>query len=115
MKLYEVDPPVAVEEMIVHVTPGMEDFWVKKDTEIWSAALETCPGFLGKEIWLNRDVPGQIVVIIYWQSYDAWQSLDRQWVMDVEERMTRAVGQEHIKSISFAHRGSQKFKAYEYR
>lgn len=104
----------AVEEMIVLVDPDYVQRWIEADLDIWTHELITCAGFESKEIWLSRDRPGEITVIIYWSDFDAWKNLDQNWVHALEQRMIDCVGATHIYEQKFLNKTNQKFRVYQF-
>ena len=113
-QIVKLDKPVAIEEIRVMVKPECIDKWVELDTRIWTSRLKVSEGFLGKEIWISRDVPGEITVIIYWEDYDIWQSHDKSgWCKELDEQMFAEMGEGNLISMEFKFKDNQKFMVYK--
>ena len=109
----KLEKPIAVEEIRVVVSPDWVDRWVELDDEVWTSRLKVSEGFLGKEIWISRDVPGEINVVIYWADYDIWQAHDKSgWCIELDQQMEQRM-EGHLLSMEFKFKENQKFKCYE--
>ncbi|MBU5435858.1 TIGR03792 family protein [Pseudoflavonifractor sp. MSJ-37] len=109
----KLDQPIAVEEIRVKVTPDWVDRWIALDDEVWTSRLKISEGFLGKELWISRDVPGEIYVVIYWADYDKWQEHDKSgWCLELDQEMERRM-EGNLLSMEFRFKEDQKFKCYE--
>ena len=112
----KLEHPIAIEEIRVLVKPDCVDKYIALDSEIWTPNLRQTEGFLGKEIWVSRDVPGEVTLIIYWEDYDQWQANDKSdWCKAMDERMFREMGEGNLISMEFKFKENQKFKYYELR
>jgi uncharacterized protein (TIGR03792 family) len=48
---------------------------------------------VGKEIWLNPKDDSELVLVIYWQSKDAWKSIPASVLEETDRRFTEAMGE----------------------
>lgn len=62
------------------------------DAAIWTPALATCPGFLGKEVWCAPADPEVVNLIIRWQSRADWHAVPRTLLEETEARFAAALG-----------------------
>lgn len=62
-----------VELLKVKVLPEEREKYLQKDAEIWTQALSSFPGFLGKEVWLNKCEPTEVILIIRWATKEQWK------------------------------------------
>ena len=101
----KLEKTIAVEEIRVMVSPDWVDRWVELDDEVWTSRLKVSEGFLGKEIWISRDVPGEINVVIYWADYDIWQAHDKSgWCIELDQQMEQRM-EGHLLSMEFKFEG----------
>lgn len=77
-----------VEWQRVRVRQEVRDLFVEKDAEVWTAALEKEPGFLGKEVWLGED-GSEVVLLIRWRSREDWEGIPAERLRETEERFRR--------------------------
>lgn len=113
MKLKKLEKPIAVEELTFQITPEMIDQWIEKENEIWTTALEKCEGFLGKEYWINDDVPGEVTIIMYWTDASCFINLPKEWHVEIDKQMEKAFPDEHVKFVRAGHVGNQKYITFE--
>lgn len=83
---------VVIELLKVKVTPELREQYLQKDAEIWTQALAGCPGFLGKEVWLNPKEPTEVILIIRWASREQWKSISLKLLNAVEQQFTQQLG-----------------------
>ncbi|MDX2096726.1 MAG: TIGR03792 family protein [Leptolyngbyaceae cyanobacterium bins.59] len=83
---------MVIEWLRVQVPAEVRETYVKTDAEIWTRFLETCPGFLGKEVWLNLEKPEEVVFMIRWESLELWQSIPQRELERVDREFTAAMG-----------------------
>ena len=115
MEYRKFDKGLAVEELVFQVKPEMVDKYVQLEYEIWTKGLEKLPGFAGSEIWVNKDVPGEVTSIIFWTDYALWQAIDVKWLIETEKKMLDAMGEENFKLVREGHKNNLKYKICEYR
>jgi uncharacterized protein (TIGR03792 family) len=116
--LKEFDPPLAVERLVYEVKREAFERWQAVELEMWTKGeADRFPFFLGKETWLQKgeDVY-RVSVVIYWESIEAWQSIDPAWLDQQEAAFAEAVGADNVKLVyaNFEH-GEQYYKISEYR
>lgn len=75
------------------VTPELREKFVQQDDEIWTATLSQYPGFLRKEVWISPDRLDEVVVVIHWDSMEAWKSVPQDVLDQTDARFTAAMGQ----------------------
>lgn len=69
------------------VDPQVRDAWFRADAEVWTAFVETCDGFVRKEVWMDPDRRGEVTVAIWWESMAQWKAIDPSAVAEVDARM----------------------------
>jgi len=113
MKLKKYDKPQAIEQLIFKVKPELVEKWIELDHEIWTKGLARWPGFAGKEIWVNDDVPGEVTAIVYWSDYDKWKAIDPEWLAETDERFTDEFGSDNVSLIGELHNERQQYRVRE--
>ena len=93
---------MVIEWQRLQVRPDMLDLFLRKDAEIWTEALASEPGFLGKEIWLD-EAAQEVILVIRWRSEEEWQGIPAERLAEVEQRFRSEVqeGVEILESRSF--------------
>lgn len=115
MELIKFEKPLAVEHLLFKVTPELVDKWIEVDHEVWTLELSKQPGFLKKETWVSRDVPGDITTIVYWSDIDLWKSIDHDWLMEVDKKFNQIIGEGNSQLVRAYHTENQFFKVNEYK
>ncbi len=60
--------------------------FLKADAAIWTAALSTYPGFIGKEVWIDQET-GHVVTMIRWESLNSWKSIPQAELEAIDAKM----------------------------
>lgn len=81
-----------IEWLKVSVSPALREKYIQKDEEIWTAFLSTCPGFLGKEVWINPDKPDELILIVRWATREQWKSIPQERLELIEQEFVREMG-----------------------
>lgn len=85
---------MVIEWQRVKVRPDLMDRFLDKDEEIWTAGLAAMDGFLGKEVWRGEE-PGEIVLVVRWQSMACWKGISRERLDRIDERFRRELPEGH--------------------
>ena len=88
---------MVIEELHFRVTPSEQDGFLAKETEVWTGFLQTCDGFVDKQVWVADDDPELIVVMIWWDTMELWKSITPEQVEAVDARMG-----EWVRPVTFA-------------
>ena len=78
---------MVVEFLTFEVDPDEREEWMAQEERHWSRYLEACPGFAGKEMWVEAGDPGRVHVVIRWESMEAWDAVPRADVEAVDAAM----------------------------
>jgi uncharacterized protein (TIGR03792 family) len=84
---------MVIEWLQVRVAPELREKYIHKDEEIWTAFLATCPGFLGKEVWLNPNEPTEVILVIRWATREQWKSVPPERLEEIERQFVQAMGE----------------------
>ena len=78
---------MVIELLTFEIRPHVRNAWLDADEKVWTAFLETCDGFVRKEVWIVPDRPDEVTVAIWWRSMAQWKSIDSEAVARVDARM----------------------------
>lgn len=84
---------MVIEWLKVSVPIELRETYIQKDAEIWTATLSKYPGYVGKEIWFNPKDESELIMVIHWETKDAWKSIPASVLEDTDRRFTEAMGQ----------------------
>ncbi len=79
---------MVVEYLTFSVTTAERTAWLAVEESTWSRFLKQQPGFIRKQLWVDRDRPDEVVAVIWWQDFESWQSISA----DQVERVDRSMG-----------------------
>jgi uncharacterized protein (TIGR03792 family) len=79
---------MVIEWLRFEVPPNLREVFVQTDEDIWSAALAGYPGYLGKEVWINPELPYEVVLVIRWASKQAWDAVPIDYLNQVEAKFS---------------------------
>lgn len=83
---------MVIEMLRFQVPLAAQAGFVALDAAIWTPALATSPGFLGKEVWAERDMPDQIAVVIRWRAQADWDAMDTGFLAATQAAFVAALG-----------------------
>ncbi|MCL6433783.1 MAG: TIGR03792 family protein [Leptolyngbyaceae cyanobacterium HOT.MB2.61] len=84
---------MVIEWLKIKVSPELREKYIQKDEEIWSTALSRYSGFLGKQVWINPRQQDEVVLVIYWESRDAWNGVSAKHMEETEQRFLKEMGE----------------------
>ena len=86
---------MVIEWLRVKVSPELQEQYVQKGAEIWTSALSSYPGFLGKEVWINPENLSEIILVIRWARREQWKSFPVEQLKQLEEQLDQELGNVH--------------------
>ncbi len=117
-QLFELNPRVAVEQLVYEVRASAWDRWKAAEHEWWTKGEgDRFPAFLGKETWL-QDLGEwyRVSIVIYWRTLEDWLGIDPVWLDAQEAGFAAAVGADNVRLVHTGHdTGAHYFKISEYR
>jgi uncharacterized protein (TIGR03792 family) len=90
---------MVIEWLKVKVSPELREKYIQKDEEIWTKALSKYPGFLGKQVWINPKQQDEVVLVIHWESREAWQSVSAKDMEETERTFSKELGEGTYKIV----------------
>ena len=101
---------MVIEFLKFRVEPEERENYIRRDEEIWTAALTTYPGFLGKEVWINPQDGTQLILVIRWATKEQWQAIPPEELQAIEAKFTKALG----KSYPIVESGEYQVRKFTY-
>ncbi|MGQ4648584.1 TIGR03792 family protein [Lyngbya aestuarii] len=83
---------MVIEWLKLRVSPERREEFIQLDAEIWTATLSSCPGFLGKEVWVNPIASMEVVLVIRWASRQQWKAVPPELLAETEQRFVQKFG-----------------------
>ncbi len=113
MVLHRLEKPAVIEQLVIETQSEAVERWIELDHEIWTEGLASFEGFLRKEVWLSRDVPGRLTAVIYWSDYALWKAVDPEWLAEAERRFTERFAPYTMRIVAELHEHDQQLLAAE--
>ncbi|MBE7380869.1 MAG: TIGR03792 family protein [Leptolyngbya sp. SIO1E4] len=85
-----------IEWLKFRVPADQRERYVQLDDEIWTAALQTYPGFLSKETWISPEDEEAVILVIRWRTREEWKAIPEDELAEIEARFDEAVPFEYI-------------------
>ena len=105
----------AVEYLVFEVDPEQVEQFIALDHEIWTRHLQNDPGFISKQVWHNASRPGEVTLLIFWNSVEEWKSIPEEQLKERFRKFNSAFGAENYRLIDEYHQDNQWYKVMEYR
>ncbi|MEB3179526.1 MAG: TIGR03792 family protein [Nostocaceae cyanobacterium] len=83
---------MVIELLKIKVPPELQQEFIRKDAEIWTAALAEYDGYLTKQVWLNPRQPTEVTLCISWQSREQWKAIPQNALTAIEEKFVQELG-----------------------
>ena len=78
---------MVVEMLTFVVTPHDRREWLEVEALTWSRFLEQQPGFVSKQVWVDRESSDQIHCVITWADQAAWDAVPAERIEQVDAAM----------------------------
>ena len=88
---------MVIEWLKFRVDPDSREQFIQQDEAIWTAALATYPGFLGKEVWIEPNDSDEVIFTIRWQTREQWKSIPASDLAKIEQRFSTKMREMNIK------------------
>ena len=100
---------MVIEWLKFRVQPEIREKFVEQDQAIWTKALATQSGFLGKEVWINPDVADEIILVIRWQTHEQWKAIAPDLLAQTEESLNASMEKDSYEIIEDKEHHIRKF------
>ena len=88
---------MVIEWLKFRVDPDSREQFIQQDEAIWTAALATYPGFLGKEVWIEPNDSDKVIFTIRWQTREQWKSIPASDLAKIEQKFSTKMREMNIK------------------
>ena len=78
---------MVIEKLTFKVDRIDHEAWLRIEEQTWSRFLETRPGFVKKEMWVDPENPDEIIAMIWWESRELWFSISQSDIDRVDAEM----------------------------
>jgi len=72
-----------IEELRLRVPSQYKDNWINAEKEVWEPWLENKKGFLGREIFYNKEKE-EALVLVKWENKKLWKSISVKEVSEIQ-------------------------------
>ncbi|MGF1490502.1 MAG: TIGR03792 family protein [Prochloraceae cyanobacterium] len=90
---------MAIEYLKFFVSPELREKFIETDREIWTSALAKYPGFLSKEVWINPEIPEEIIIIARWKTRQEWKAIPIDILEAIEREFAASMGENEYKLV----------------
>lgn len=90
---------MVIEWLKMQVKPELREQFVQKDAAIWTAALSQYPGFINKEVWISPDDLSEAILVIHWETFEAWQAIPTADLDRISAEFDRAIGADNYRLL----------------
>lgn len=80
---------MVIEWLTFDVAENERSEWLDVEESVWSRFLETQPGFVRKEMWVEDGDPDRVHAVIWWNSVEEWKRITPEQVAEVDQLMGR--------------------------
>ena len=104
-----------IEHLSFNVKADRVEEFIELDQKIWTTRLAQFDGFISKEVWTDEYKPGEVILIICWDSFEAWKSIPEEVLNETMAKFDEAFGAEDYKLVQELHQEKRLHKVLEYR
>ena len=83
---------MVIEMLGFQVPVAAQAGFIALDAAIWTPALATSAGFLGKEVWFSGD---DLRLVIRWRAQADWDAMDRGFLAATQAEFVAALGADY--------------------
>jgi uncharacterized protein (TIGR03792 family) len=88
MENYQSD--LITEELRLKIPSNYKDVWITAEKEIWEPWLSRQDGFLGRQIFWNKDKE-EALILVNWENKKLWKSISTQEVNEIQRKFENNV------------------------
>ena len=86
---------MVIEWLKFKVDPHSRETFIQKDAQIWTPVLASYSGFLGKEVWIDPQAVGEVILIIRWKTRQQWKAIPQDVLAATEQKFAEQVGDQY--------------------
>ena len=79
-----------IEELRLEIPSRFKEVWIKAEKEIWEPWLSIQDGYLGRQIFWNKEKE-EALILINWKSKRLWKSIPIKKVNEIQEKFEENV------------------------
>ena len=83
LTMVDMKENLIIEELRLRVPLQYKDNWIKAEKEVWEPWLATKEGFLGREIFYNKEKE-EALVLVHWSNKKFWKSISEKEVSEIQ-------------------------------
>jgi uncharacterized protein (TIGR03792 family) len=76
-----------VEFLTFDVDADIRAEWLEADARTWTRYLESRPGFISKQLWVQHGTPDQVHAIIMWSNVESWLRTPQEEIAALDSQM----------------------------
>ena len=103
---------MVIEWLGFRVEPELREKFIVEDEKIWTSALATQDGFLGKEIWIDPGQSDRIYIVIHWQTREQWKAVPIELLAETDAKFISAIGRQNFKMLESKEYQIRKFSKF---
>ena len=81
---------LVTEELRLEIPSKFKEVWLKAEKEVWEPWLSKQDGFLGREIFWNREKE-EALILVNWENKKLWKSISMKEVNEIQEEFEENV------------------------
>ena len=81
---------LVTEELRLEIPSKFKEVWLKAEKEVWEPWLSKQDGFLGREIFWNREKE-EALILVNWENKKLWKSISMKEVNEIQEKFEENV------------------------
>ena len=81
---------LVTEELRLEIPSKFKEVWLKAEKEVWDPWLSKQDGFLGREIFWNREKE-EALILVNWENKKLWKSISMREVNEIQEKFEENV------------------------
>ena len=81
---------LVTEELRLEIPSKFKEVWLKAEKEVWEPWLSNQEGFLGREIFWNREKE-EALILVNWENKKLWKSISMKEVNEIQEKFEENV------------------------
>jgi uncharacterized protein (TIGR03792 family) len=66
---------MVIEELQFVVTAADREEFLDVEARVWTTFLQSCDGFIHKEVWLPEDDDNRVIAMIWWNTLEQWKRI----------------------------------------
>jgi uncharacterized protein (TIGR03792 family) len=82
-----MEATMVIEHLTFKVSQERRAEWLDVEERTWSRFLERQPGFVGKQMWIERGDDEHVHALIWWETESQWTAIDAAELAAVDAAM----------------------------